>query len=439
MRVTYHNGRANKSGGVYSAKHNDRQFDLDNADHIDPERQDQNFYWHCYQKKNLNLTFEQAEKKFYEEHFSEFLTDRNEKYLQQRHKDKVQTIDDYLKSRKSCPEEIIFAIGNVKDFQNLDAEKIAKVYNEFRHWRKEKYPNVVSLDVALHADEAGVPHTQERVAWIAHDKNGNEMVSQGQALKEMGVPLPFPEKKESRYNNAKITFTHDCREKFFEICKSYGIEIEEKPKERSEVGLTLTEYKTRQEEIKIENLKIENQRLKSENKNLKTENEEMKKSNVMLRVMRDDYAREGEKKYNEVIKLDKELQHLKIETQKGKNELKILQNDVENERKNLRFVKNLVRICDNNEKKLKILIDVIKENDKGAVLQPKLDLNGNYLRNDKGQPMFEKIGGVFGDLSTVQLAGLVIPPEKDRDWDDWDLLSEAEKADREAHQAMDRY
>jgi len=203
--------------------------------------------------------------------------------------------------------------------------------------------------------------------------------------------------------------------------------------------LALTEYKTRQENLKIENLKIENQRLKSENKSLKTENEEMKKSNVMLRVMRDDYAREGEKKYNEVIKLDKELQHLKIETQKGKNELKILQNDVENERKNLRFVKNLVRICDNNEKKLKILTDVIKENDKGAVLQPKLDLNGNYLRNDKGQPMFEKIGGVFGDLSTAQLAGLVIPPEKDRDWDDWDLLSEAEKADRKAHQAMDRY
>lgn len=37
MRMTVHNGRAGKNG-VYSPKHNDRQFDISSAEHIDPER-----------------------------------------------------------------------------------------------------------------------------------------------------------------------------------------------------------------------------------------------------------------------------------------------------------------------------------------------------------------------------------------------------------------
>jgi hypothetical protein len=44
--MTRHNGRAGKNG-VYNPKHNDRQFDLTNADHIDAARERQNIYW-CY-------------------------------------------------------------------------------------------------------------------------------------------------------------------------------------------------------------------------------------------------------------------------------------------------------------------------------------------------------------------------------------------------------
>lgn len=39
LRVTGHNGRFG------SAKHNGRDFDLSKADHIDPKRTPQNFYW----------------------------------------------------------------------------------------------------------------------------------------------------------------------------------------------------------------------------------------------------------------------------------------------------------------------------------------------------------------------------------------------------------
>ena len=47
MKLTRHNGRTGKNG-VYNSKHNDRQFDIDNSDHIDLERVKRNVYWDCY-------------------------------------------------------------------------------------------------------------------------------------------------------------------------------------------------------------------------------------------------------------------------------------------------------------------------------------------------------------------------------------------------------
>ena len=41
MKLTRHNGRTGKNG-VYNPKHNDRQFDIDNSDHIDLERAKRN-------------------------------------------------------------------------------------------------------------------------------------------------------------------------------------------------------------------------------------------------------------------------------------------------------------------------------------------------------------------------------------------------------------
>lgn len=47
MRATRHNGRSGKHG-VYNPRHNDRQFDVSNSEHIDAEREKQNIYWDCY-------------------------------------------------------------------------------------------------------------------------------------------------------------------------------------------------------------------------------------------------------------------------------------------------------------------------------------------------------------------------------------------------------
>ena len=71
MKMTRHNGRAGKNG-VYNPKHNDRQFDLTNADHIDAARERQNIYWDCFQGFRTGMddgqahdSFENVERQFY--------------------------------------------------------------------------------------------------------------------------------------------------------------------------------------------------------------------------------------------------------------------------------------------------------------------------------------------------------------------------------------
>ena len=52
MKATRHNGRAGKHG-AYNPKHNDREFDEENSEHIDAERTKFNVYWDCYQGYSL--------------------------------------------------------------------------------------------------------------------------------------------------------------------------------------------------------------------------------------------------------------------------------------------------------------------------------------------------------------------------------------------------
>lgn len=45
MRMTIHNARTSKKFGAFTPKHNDRNFNIKNAEHIDPERTKGNIYW----------------------------------------------------------------------------------------------------------------------------------------------------------------------------------------------------------------------------------------------------------------------------------------------------------------------------------------------------------------------------------------------------------
>ena len=245
MRATIHNGRTGKDG-AYNTKHNDRQFDIRNAEHIDPERVKNNRYWNW--TGNPETTFEAAEAAFYEKHIKQHLDAQNARYRAQRHAERAKTMDEYRKSPQTCPEEVILQIGKMGD--TIPADMMARIIQEQINWEQQQFPGVKVLDVALHMDEQGAPHIHERRAWVYTDKNGNTAISQNKSLEQMGVELPNPDKPRGRFNNRKQTFSKMCREHLLQICREHGLEIEEIPQEKSRSGLSHVAYMTRQEEEK---------------------------------------------------------------------------------------------------------------------------------------------------------------------------------------------
>lgn len=240
MRATIHNGRSGKNG-TYNPRHNDRNFDIGNAEHIDPERVNLNHYWNYLQDNSL--TFEQAERAFYEEHCSKHLDAVNQRYREQRHPERVRSMDEYRTARQSCPEETILMLGNKSDY--IPPHILQRICNEFKAWEEATFPGLHVIDMALHMDEEGAPHIHERKVWLYTDKNGFEAVGQDKALQRAGIEPPHPEQPRTRYNNRKQTASKMMREKFFEICRTHGLGfmLETTPREKSKSGRELEDYK----------------------------------------------------------------------------------------------------------------------------------------------------------------------------------------------------
>lgn len=238
MRATIHNGRTGKDG-AYNTKHNDRQFDISHAEHIDPERVKNNRYWNW--TGNPEMSFEDAEATFYEKHIRHHLDAQNARYKAQRHAERAKSMDEYRRSPQTCPEEVILQIGKMGD--TIPADMMARIIQEQINWEQKTFPGVKVLNVALHMDEQGAPHIHERRAWVYTDKDGNTAISQNKSLEQMGVELPNPDKSRGRFNNRKQTFSKRCREHLLQICREHGLEIEEIPQEKSKSGRTLEDYK----------------------------------------------------------------------------------------------------------------------------------------------------------------------------------------------------
>lgn len=242
MRATIHNGRTSRLG-AFTPKHNDRNFNIKNAEHIDPERVRNNRYWNWTGKE---ITFEAAEQIFYEKYIRKHLDAQNTRYRAQRHAERAKTMDEYRRSPQTCPEEVILQIGKLGD--TIPADMMARIIQEQINWEQQTFPGVRVLDVALHMDEQGAPHIHERRAWVYTDKDGNTAISQNKSLEQMGVELPNPDRPRGRFNNRKQTFSKRCREHLLQICREHGLEIEEIPQEKSRNGRTLEDYQASEAE-----------------------------------------------------------------------------------------------------------------------------------------------------------------------------------------------
>lgn len=270
MRATRHNGRSGKHG-VYNPRHNDRQFDVSNSEHIDAEREKQNIYWDCYRGyvqnpsneilSNLgaiepDVSFHDIEKMYYEDHYYNFIQAQNARNEKNRHPERNRTTEDLLKNKMTCPEETIFQIG--KEGEHISGTQLFQVADTFMKKFEGMFGDHVHiLDFALHMDET-TPHIHERHVFDCENKYGELCPQQEKALEALGIPLPNPDKPRGRNNNRKMTFDLICRNLLLDICREQGLEIEEEPEyggkkylEKQEFIIQAQKEKITQQEQKI--------------------------------------------------------------------------------------------------------------------------------------------------------------------------------------------
>ena len=242
MKATLHIGRG-------SVKHNDRNFNINNATHIDQTRQSENFYINRYLDETI--TFEECERRYFEENYSQWLETQNEKYRKRRQYGYIRSIDDLMKAEKTQPKEMILQIGN-KD-NHTDKEVLLQCIHQFNEEFNKRYgTNAHILDISVHNDEK-TPHAHIRFICDCTEKDGIKKICTDKALKTLGIKPPKANAKTDRYNNALQTFTEQIRFIWNTIIKRNGIELDETVVNPSQKHLTVLEYKNKQLQKEIDN------------------------------------------------------------------------------------------------------------------------------------------------------------------------------------------
>lgn len=258
MKLTRHNGRFGKNG-TYNPKHNDRRFDLDNSDHINTERANQNVYWDCYQgfhfpkdrdqEERVVYSFEQIEKLYYAEHYNDFCEGQHERNRKTGHSNRDRTTEDLRLDKKTCPEESLIQIGTME--QSVPPDVLAEIAAEFFEEFQRRFGEYIHiLDWSLHLDEA-TPHIHERHVFDCENRYGEIAPQQGKALEALGFDLPFPDQKQGKQNNRKMTFDAACRTILFDICGKHGLHLDQEPEYGGRAYLEKQDYILMKQKQKI--------------------------------------------------------------------------------------------------------------------------------------------------------------------------------------------
>lgn len=272
MKATMHNGR------IAGALHNDREFaksgNFHDDGHIDFSKTAENISWQLYP----DMSFAENERKYYEEHFSKALAEVNEAYIRNRHPERCKTMDDWLSSTRTCPEESILQIGNIAEHGSK--EELNACVEDFITWFKaETKGHCQILDMSLHVDEA-TPHFQMRRVWQYDDK-GTLKIGQDKALKALGYELPNPDAPTSRYNNRKKSFDEKARQKWYDICEEHGFEIDREPI-KGRTHKQTYEYIEEQLEAHCDELTLDIATLEEKRDTLKAENKALSEQREKL-------------------------------------------------------------------------------------------------------------------------------------------------------------
>ena len=203
---------------------------MENAENIAGERTRLNLYWDCanglrtHEENSRFPTFTQHERNEYEKRYGGFIAGQNARNIKAGHAKRNRTVDDLLADARICPEETIYQIGKEGDCP--PPEVLLEIVQEFMDTIEERFGRHVHvLDWALHLDETS-PHIHARQVFDVENRYGEVEPKQEKALEQLGIPLPFPDKKPSKVNNRKVAFDSICRELLLGICREHGLEVE---------------------------------------------------------------------------------------------------------------------------------------------------------------------------------------------------------------------
>ena len=203
---------------------------MENAENIEASRTIMNLYWDCanglrtHEENSRFPTFTQHERNEYEKRYGGFIAGQNARNIKAGHAKRNRTVDDLLADVRICPEETIYQIGKEGDCP--PPEVLLEIVQEFMDTIEERFGRHVHvLDWALHLDETS-PHIHARQVFDVENRYGEMEPKQEKALEQLGIPLPFPDKKPSKVNNRKVAFDGICRELLLGICREHGLEVE---------------------------------------------------------------------------------------------------------------------------------------------------------------------------------------------------------------------
>ena len=238
MRITTHKRAVS---GATTNLHDDRNFDV-RAKHIDSELTSRNVCLHVGSQSDSVAV---AELKWCQRHFEADLEAHNARCVEQHHPGRCYgSMSDYMANKRHHIQQDIVQIGRHGD--TIDEHTAKLIMRDYLEWHKQTYPQVKLLAASLHVDEpSAAPHIHIDSVGVAHHE-GLEYPCLKKALEEMGVELPHPDQAEGRYNNRLMTYTADCRANLASIARSYGLDIELEPREASQSGLELKEFKLRE-------------------------------------------------------------------------------------------------------------------------------------------------------------------------------------------------
>lgn len=318
MRATHHSGRKGKKG-AYSSKHNDRNYDYENAQNINSKMTNFNIYYNCYdgfyshKNKENKMTFEEVETKFCYQNFWNSWNNTCNNYVRQGHSERCLDFYDWLKLDKNLPEELYMQVGNV-DNNNCSKEKfleVMKLYTQrLNEWNDKNGNPFTIVNTSLQVDEA-VPQMHLRRYWHYKDCNGNLSIGQEKALEQAGIPLPKPNQKKSRHNNRKMTFDKMCREMYLQCCFDCGLDIETVP---------LCSVNHNMDKIETINKKLYDKQKQQEKKDIEQQETEIKQkqkdveqqqTEQRLNDLKDEISNERTKLYKDTLEAQNVLNKAK--------------------------------------------------------------------------------------------------------------------------------